>query len=111
MSERLVRICKLMAGESHALPAASTGKAKEFFQKALAYMPSGTPVSIAQSELYLSRIYLEQGQTDSAFHYINNAICQNLPRKETAALHLQKGYILPFFCKLTRPRITSCLFT
>ena len=26
-------------------------KAKEFFQKALAYMPSGTPVSIAQSEL------------------------------------------------------------
>lgn len=38
-------------------------KAKEFFQKALAYMPSGTPVSIAQSELYLSRIYLEQGQT------------------------------------------------
>ena len=81
---------------SHALPAASTGKAKEFFQKALAYMPSGTPVSIAQSELYLSRIYLEQGQTDSAFHYINNAICQNLPRKETAALHLQKGYIFAF---------------
>lgn len=71
-------------------------KAKEFFQKALAYMPSGTPVSIAQSELYLSRIYLEQGQTDSAFHYINNAICQNLPRKETAALHLQKGYIFAF---------------
>ena len=68
-------------------------KAKEFFQKALAYMPSGTPVSIAQSELYLSRIYLEQGQTDSAFHYINNAICQNLPDKEAAALHLQKGYI------------------
>lgn len=68
-------------------------KAKEFFQKALAYMPSGTPVSIAQSELYLSRIYLEQGQTDSAFHYINNAICPNLPDKEAAALHLQKGYI------------------
>lgn len=68
-------------------------KAKEFFQKALAYMPSGTPVSIAQSELYLSRIYLEQGQTDSAFHYINNAICQNLPHKEAAVLHLQKGYI------------------
>ena len=85
-------------------------KAKEFFQKALAYMPSGTPVSIAQSELYLSRIYLEQGQTDSAFHYINNAICQKLPRKETAALHLQKGYILPLFCKLTRPRIIFCLF-
>mgnify|MGYP002230252970 CR=1 FL=1 len=56
-------------------------------------MPSGTPVSIAQSELYLSRIYLEQGQTDSAFHYINNAICPNLPDKEAAALHLQKGYI------------------
>ena len=71
-------------------------KAKEFFQKALAYMPSDTPVSIAQSELYLSRIYLEQGQTDSAFHYINNAICPNLPRKETAALHLQKGYIFAF---------------
>lgn len=71
-------------------------KAKEFFQKALAYMPSGTPASIAQSELYLSRIYLEQGQTDSAFHYINNAIRQNLPDKETAALHLQKGYIFAF---------------
>lgn len=68
-------------------------KAKEFFQKALAYMPSGTPASIAQSELYLSRIYLEQGQTDSAFHYINNAIRQNLPDKEAAALYLQKGYI------------------
>lgn len=68
-------------------------KAKEFFQKALAYMPSGTPVSIAQSELYLSRIYLEQGQTDSSFHYINNALCPNLPDKEAAALHLQKGYI------------------
>lgn len=107
MPERLVRICKLMAGESHALPVTSTGKAKEFFQKALAYMPSGTPVSIAQSELYLSRIYLEQGQTDSAFHYINNAIRQNLPDKEAAALHLQKGYILPLFCKLTRPRIIS----
>lgn len=68
-------------------------KAKEFFQKALAYMPSGTPISIAQSELYLSRIYLEQGQTDSAFHYINNTLCPNLPDKEAAALHLQKGYI------------------
>lgn len=69
-------------------------KAKEFFQKALAYMPSGTPVSIAQSELYLSRLF-GQGQTDSAS--INSTtLCQNLPRKETAALHLQKGYIFAF---------------
>ena len=93
MSERLVRICEFMAGESHALPAASTGKGQRILSESTCYMPSGTPVSIAQSELYLSRIYLEQGQTDSAFHYINNAICQKLPRKETAALHLQKGYI------------------
>ena len=72
MPERLVRICKLMAGEAMLYLPHQPEKAKEFFQKALAYMPSGTPVSIAQSELYLSRIYLEQGQTDSAFHYINN---------------------------------------
>ena len=66
-------------------------KAKEFFQKALAYMPSGTPVSIAQSELYLSRIYLEQGQTDSAFHYINNAICQKFAEKGNCRLTPSEG--------------------
>lgn len=84
-------------------------KAKEFFQKALAYMPSGTPASIAQSELYLSRIYLEQGQTDSAFHYINTfaKICRT---RKLPPCTFRKGTFLPLFCKLTRPRIISCLF-
>ena len=85
-------------------------KSQRIFQKALAYMPPALRSPSHRVNFTFPDIYLEQGQTDSAFHYINNAICQNLPRKETAALHLQKGYILPFFCKLTRPRITSCLF-
>lgn len=85
-------------------------KAKEFFQKALAYMPSGTPVSIAQSELYLSRIYLEQGQTDSAFHYINNAICPNFRTRKLPPCTFRRGTFLPLFCKRTRPRIIFCLF-
>lgn len=68
-------------------------KAKEFFQKALAYMSSGTLTATVHNELYLSRIFLEQEQTDSAFHYINDAIRKNLSLKEAPVLHLQKGYI------------------
>ena len=68
-------------------------KAKEYFQKALTYMASGTLTATVHNELYLSRIYLEQGQADSAFHYVDNAIHNNLSHKETPILHLQKGYI------------------
>lgn len=67
--------------------------AKTYFQKALTYMSSGTTASTVQNELYLSRIYLQQEQTDSAFHYIDEAIRQNLSHKEVPFLHLQKGYI------------------
>lgn len=67
--------------------------AKEYFQKALAYMPSGTTASTVQNELYLSRIYLQQKQADSAFHYIDDALRKNLSHKEAHLLYLQKGYI------------------
>lgn len=67
--------------------------AKTYFQRALAYMTSGTTASTVQNELYLSRIYLQQEQTDSAFHYINEAIHKNLSEAQTPILHTQKGYI------------------
>lgn len=68
-------------------------KAKEYFQKALTYMASGTLAATIHNELYLSRIYLEQRQVDSAFHYIDDAIRKDSSHKETPILHLQKGYI------------------
>lgn len=84
-------------------------KAKEFFQKALAYMPSGTPASIAQSELYLSRIYLEQGQTVLFITSImpSAKICRE---RKLPPYTFRRATFLPIFCKLTRPRIISCLF-
>ncbi len=71
----------------------NTETAKIYFQKALAYMSFGTTASTVQNELYLSRIYLQQRQMDSAFHYIDDAIRKNLSREEAPLLHLQKGYI------------------
>lgn len=73
--------------------------AKTYFRKALAYMPSGTTASTVQNELYLSRIYLQQEQTDSAFHYINEAIHKNLSEDQTPVLHTQKGYIFASLLK------------
>lgn len=73
--------------------------AKTYFRKALAYMSSGTTASTVQNELYLSRIYQQQKQTDSAFHYINEAIHKNLSEAQTPVLHTQKGYIFASLLK------------
>ena len=82
-------------------------KAKEFFQKALAYMPSGTPHRV--NFTFPAFIWNKDRRTVPSITSTTPSakICRE---RKLPPYTFRRATFLPFFCKLTRPRITSCLF-